>query len=215
MATLKTTWQKYHQAIITAAIVIVALGFGIAIHYATIKPAPSQQLQQVSSAVSKLIILPTGETPTLATVKDVSKLNNQPIFAHAQNGDKVLVYAKAQEIYVYRPTNNKLVAVGPLILDKSGSPYVTSTIAILDGSGKSDSLDQMTSQVTQKFPNSTIVYKGSAPRLFPASIIIDLTRNNQPLDEQLADTLGISTGQLPLGISAPANAQLLIIIGQK
>jgi hypothetical protein len=159
------------------------------------------------------MFLPSGETPTLATVTDVSKLKGQAIFSNAQNGDKVLVYVKAQKIIVFRPSADKLVDVEPLVSDKKGSPYVTSSIAILNGSGNSDLLAKMTRAVVSAFPNSTIVLKDTAPRTFPNSIAIDLTKKNQPLDEQIADTLGIKAGQLPLGIGAP-NSDFLIIIGQ-
>jgi hypothetical protein len=214
---IKKLLVRFKQAVLTVAIVAIAglVALAIVIHSKNQPGSGIEQLNKVTSAVSKHIILPKNETPTLATVQDISKLRQQAIFTNAQNGDKILVYPKAQEIFVYRPSADKLVAVGPLVLDKHGSPYITAKIAILDGSGQTQALAKMTESVVSVFPNATIVAKDQAPRLFPQSIAVDLTKASQTLDEQIADTLGIKAGQLPLGITPPAGAEFLIFIGQQ
>ena len=72
------------------------------------------QASQLRDQVGQLIELPTNELPTVATVADVSKLQNQPFFANAKNGDKVLMFPKAKEAVLYRPTSRKIVQVAPL-----------------------------------------------------------------------------------------------------
>lgn len=214
MRQLKTFVLRYRQSLITF-FVLGSVGFGIfgLSLFGHSTTTGTEELAQITSAVGNVMILPTDETPTLATVQDISKLKNQAIFARAQDGDRVLMYTKAQEMIVYRPSIHKIVDVGPLITGKQGSPYVTSNIAILNGSGNNDLLNTFTRAVVSAFPNATIVQKDAAPRLFPSSIAIDLTQQNQALDEQVADTLGIKTGQLPLGISV-TGADMLLIIGQ-
>ena len=61
--------------------------------------------------VEKIVELPVGETPSIATVSDVDKLSSQEFFAKAQNGDVVLIYPKAQKAYLYRPSTDKLIEV--------------------------------------------------------------------------------------------------------
>lgn len=73
-----------------------------------------QQNQDLISKVGKLTVLPTGETPTIATVTDITKLKDQPFFANAQNGDKVLIYTGAKKAYLYRPSTNKLINIAPV-----------------------------------------------------------------------------------------------------
>lgn len=71
--------------------------------------------------VGKLIDLPS-ENPTVATVSDKSKLANQTFFARAENGDKVLIFPKAQKAILYRPSINKLIEVGPVNIQPTSAP---------------------------------------------------------------------------------------------
>ena len=72
------------------------------------------EVKQVIAQVGSLIILPTDEEPTLATVSDLAKLKDQPFFANAQIGDKVLIYSKARKAILYRPSTNKIIELAPL-----------------------------------------------------------------------------------------------------
>jgi len=103
-------------------ILILALGVGAGIYTVQQKPeifglskgqaAVQAETDALVVAVGKLITLPTDETPTIATVTDVSKVKDQPFFKNAVNGDKVLIYTKAQKAILYDPTANKIVEVG-------------------------------------------------------------------------------------------------------
>lgn len=73
-----------------------------------------QQNQDLISSIGKLTVLPSGETPTIATVTDITKLKDQPFFANAKNGDKVLIYTSAKKAYLYRPSTNKLINIAPV-----------------------------------------------------------------------------------------------------
>lgn len=73
-----------------------------------------EENQQLVTQVGKLIILPTDEQPTIATVTDLSKLKDQPFFAQAQLGDKVLIYSRAKKAILFRPSTNKIVELAPL-----------------------------------------------------------------------------------------------------
>ena len=79
--------------------------------------------------VSKLMLLPRDESPTIATVSDSTKLRSQPFFKSAKNGDKVLIYAKAKMATLYDPTANIIVAVAPLNVDVSANTSTQATAA--------------------------------------------------------------------------------------
>jgi hypothetical protein len=68
----------------------------------------AKESQAYIEKISKFILLP-DEEPTLATVADVEKLKEQPFFAEAQNGDKVLLFMQAKKAFLYRPSENKLI----------------------------------------------------------------------------------------------------------
>ncbi len=80
-------------------------------------PAGSNQAAESSAvikAVGKLMVLPTDETPTIATVSDLSKLKDQVFFAKAKVGDKVLIYTIARKAVLWRPSTNQLIEVSAL-----------------------------------------------------------------------------------------------------
>ena len=72
-------------------------------------PQPTNtEVGQLTASIGKHLELPT-ETPTIATVEDVSKLNTQAFFKSAQNGDKVLIYPKTGRALLYRPGTQKVI----------------------------------------------------------------------------------------------------------
>ena len=81
-----------------------------------------KQTEQLIQRVGQLMALPTGETPTIANVSDVTQARQQSaFFTNAQNGDKVLMYVKAGEAILYRPNTNKIVLVAPLTFNSGGA----------------------------------------------------------------------------------------------
>lgn len=73
-----------------------------------------KELDDTIAAVGRLMVLPTTETPTMATVSDPEKLKDQPFFTNAKIGDKVLIYTIARKAILYSPTMNKIVEVAPI-----------------------------------------------------------------------------------------------------
>jgi type II secretory pathway pseudopilin PulG len=85
------------------------------------------QNQQLIDKIGKLTPLPTGETPTVATVTDITKLKDQPFFANAINNDKVLIYTQAKKAYLYRPSTNKLINIAPVNIGSDQTSGTSST----------------------------------------------------------------------------------------
>ena len=53
----------------------------------------------------------------MATVSNPERLRDQPFFAQAKAGDKVLVYSIAKKVYLYDPANDIIVNVAPLDIE--------------------------------------------------------------------------------------------------
>ena len=73
-----------------------------------------QEVADLMLKVGKLVVLPEGELPTVATVSDPEALKDQPFFSKAQMGDKVLIFAEAKKAVLYSVTLNKVIDVAPL-----------------------------------------------------------------------------------------------------
>lgn len=81
---------------------------------------------ELVAKVGKLILLPTGEDPTIMTVTDKEKLSGQDFFIYAKNGDRVLIYEKAKKAFLYDPDADKVIEVGPIVMG-SPTPSVPAT----------------------------------------------------------------------------------------
>ncbi|MDL2342275.1 MAG: hypothetical protein QFB87_04340 [Patescibacteria group bacterium] len=126
------------EAILLLAVVVLGLQVASAksdtknlqTQLATVQQNPQALVQKQSddliARVGSLMKLPTGETPTVAAVSDAAAAAKQSaFFANAQNGDKVLMYVKAGEAILYRPTTNKIILVAPLTFNNAQATSTT------------------------------------------------------------------------------------------
>ena len=117
----------------TIALVAVVFGAYFFYQWNLLRQNPQAVAQaevaDLVAKVGKLVVLPTGETPTIATVSDLTALKDQPFFVNAQKGDKVLIYAQAKKAILYSVTLNKIIDVAPLNIGTQAAvtpPPVTS-----------------------------------------------------------------------------------------
>lgn len=118
-ALVKKSLFSTRNIIIALVALLVLTGGGLAYYAlggANSKVASENELKEVVEKVGKLMVLPEGETPTLATVADPEKLKDQKFFINAKTGDKVLIYANSQKAILYNPASNKIVEVAPVNL---------------------------------------------------------------------------------------------------
>lgn len=73
-----------------------------------------KEIEQLVLRIGTLIVLPEGEQPTIATVTDPEKLQDQQFFTNAKQGYKVLIYTNARKAILYDPAQNKIIEVAPL-----------------------------------------------------------------------------------------------------
>lgn len=109
-------------------LVIAVLSAGASAYYfyneaSVLKKDPNkvsrEETTNLVAQVGRLIVLPEGEMPTIATVVDPDKLKNQAFFARAKTGDKVLIYTNAKKAILYDVENNKIVEVAPINIGNS------------------------------------------------------------------------------------------------
>ena len=110
-----------------------------------------EEAEKIVQQVAKLVILPEGEDPTVATVTDPAKLNDQPFFANSVAGDKVLIYQEARRAILYRPSENKVIEIAPLNTDGVSSGGIAGEDIT---NPKSDSSNTKDTNTTNKNSNS-------------------------------------------------------------
>jgi hypothetical protein len=138
----------------TIAIVAIAAGVYFYMQYQNSQHqlksvSVGQETAQLVEKVGKLMELPAGESPTVATVADVSKLKGQPFFANAKNGFKVLIYAQAKKAILYDPFANKIIEVAPVNLGTD------QTKATLSPTGTQQQVVPQTTPVVTTVPKPT------------------------------------------------------------
>lgn len=118
--------------IVLAVVALAGAGTGYFYYrqYTALKANPGATAQAETEAlvarVSKLIVLPEGETPTVATVQDPEKLKDQAFFVNAKVGFKVLIYTNAKKAILYDPVANKIVEVAPVNIGNQAAAPVPS-----------------------------------------------------------------------------------------
>jgi len=215
--------------IIGLAVVLLAV-VGVAVYFYLQYQRTQDQLNKTTQSneqaaliaeVGKLIVLPSGEQPTIATVSDVNRLKGQTFFVHARNGDKVLIYTKAQEAILYDPLANKIVEVGPISLTqvtptpKGPTPTPAPLkVAIYNGTPTAGLANKIALDIQHKMPLVTIVGKADAKEDYTTTVVVDLTGKNAAAAAKMAELLGGKVSSLPKAEIKPQTADLLVILGK-
>ena len=236
------TKRKIIIGISLTAIVIFGTSLNLFLHYqkthiSKANSVLSSEVEQESivSKVGKLIELPNNEAPTIATVSDVTKLQGQPFFQHAKNGDIVLIYTKSNEAILYDPAMDKILEYGPIANSqqttassnesvagaatkaKAISPTSTQlTVALYNGTTITGLTKKIQAQLVQAMPGVTVVQNTNASKQdYKQTIVADLTGKESTAAQQLANILHGKVGNLPPGEVAPSNANtdLVVILG--
>lgn len=77
-----------------------------------------KEIKDLVLKVSRHLVLPKDEEPTVANILDAAVLaKDQPFYKDAHNGDRVLIYVKAQKAIVYDEIRDILVNVGPVYIE--------------------------------------------------------------------------------------------------
>jgi hypothetical protein len=72
------------------------------------------KIMELVKNVGKIIDLPTGESPVMATITDTTPLANNPFFANAKIGDQVLIYTASKKAFLYDPEKKIVIEVASI-----------------------------------------------------------------------------------------------------
>ena len=84
--------------------------------------------KKILEKVSRLIMIPQNESPTIFTVLNADALaKEQSFFVGAVNGDVLIVFRQSQKAIIYSPTRKMIVNAGPIISSLQTSQTALST----------------------------------------------------------------------------------------
>lgn len=105
----RRAWPVIVILAVLLAVSVGAAGYFFYQYKHAIKGDDTAEIAALTKEIGASLLLPTGETPTLATVTDKEKLASQPFFQKAENGDKVLIYSVSGRAILYRPSVKKVI----------------------------------------------------------------------------------------------------------
>lgn len=174
-----------------------------------------KEIREVTEKLGKLTLLP-DEEPVIATVMDAQLLATQSAFyQNAENGDKLVVYPKAQKAYIYSPTKNIIVNAGPLIVDQDQNSRPV-RFELRNGSGTPGGATELKEKLEQQ-QQLVSALTDAANSNYTQTLVIPINPAIQP--DQLttfAESLGVGArvaSELPAG-EAASEADILIIVGE-
>ncbi|MFI5271183.1 MAG: LytR C-terminal domain-containing protein [Candidatus Saccharimonadales bacterium] len=206
--------RKKYLLFLPAIAILIIVVIGIINYHNTHKFDNQKSLNQVVSLVGRHIVLPTGETPTLATITGHDKLDHSSIlYSKGKDGDRVLIYVQAGLVYIYRPSIDRIVAVGPVSVDQGIPESKNASITIEDSTNRPTIAQQVKDKVQTAYPYSKVsIGSGTNKPNFPSTLIIDNTNNKDNLVNDLTSLLNAKRGVVPLS-EDKLSSDMEIIIG--
>lgn len=175
-----------------------------------------EQTKKLVSEISKLMVLPQNETPTLATVTDIKKLKDQPFFRQAKNGDQLLIFTKEKVAILYDPKAHKIVNVGPINTNEQDKDETAQVkIVLRNGTDASGLTHKAEKKLQEALPDVTVINKEQAARkTYKKTTVVVLNTSERKAAEALAKFYNVSLSDLPDHEEKPKGVDVLVILGE-
>jgi hypothetical protein len=235
----KSKRLRWKKIVVLSFMLILVISVGTSIYYYrqynALRADPNLEAQRETArlvlAVGKFMELPADETPTVATIQDKDKLKDQPFFAKAENGDKLLAYTKAMKAILYRPSTNKIIEVAPIYINQPEEPNQLENvvnqqeqsavtppaglkIAYYNGTETQGLSTQVEETIKATYPNyQTSLLTNATKKDYQETLVVDLIGTYGKEADEIASLIGGKTGLLPEGEILP-DGDILIISGE-
>ena len=215
MLTAKNRSSRPQVPIMIVALLIllagsIAFGGYYFKQYRTLKAASSKTADQVNeelvTEISKVYELPKDEKPVFALVSDEATFKKEyPVFTSAKKGDDLLLYEKAGQAILYRPSEKKVIGTASFAVKRS------SNVAIIAAVTEQSTTEKI---LQDKLADSIKVTSKSTPvGSYTTSQVIDVSGKQAAAAKAIADTIGATVvSSLPPSEKAPTGADIVVIV---
>lgn len=171
------------------------------------------EVKKIVAEVAKVARLPQNETPSIATITDVSKLKDQPFFKDAKNGDILLVFNNSGKAILYDPKEKKVVDVTTLSTTTSFNQQFK--VVIKNGTTTSRLAGKLEEDLKKALGVVDVVAKENAQKnTYEKTIVIVLNQSAKEFASNIAKVINAQIVDLPSDESKPQEGDVLIIIGK-
>jgi len=182
------------------------------------KQVAVKEKEEILAKVAKLMVLPEGEDPTVATVTDAEVLSQyQPFFRNATNGDKVILYVQSGKSIIYSPEKNIIVNVGTISVQGNNNQKLDTQnklkVEIRAGGASQERLTTLVEQLGQVVDIVNVIPAVHANYQGPT--IVAITKDEARLQQAkiFASNLGVKLSTEMPADEAPSNAEVVVIVG--
>lgn len=178
--------------------------------------AAQEEVKRLTLSIGKLMLLPKNETPSIATITDISKLKDKIFFKNAANGNKVLIYPNSKQAILYDPKANLIINVGPVNFSQQQTQQVQKThIGLRNGTNVVGLTNKIEADIKKSFTEVDVTLKEQDKRTdYKKTIVVVLNDVSINIAEKIAKNLNSQVDKLPKGETEPTNVDILVIVGE-
>ncbi len=177
---------------------------------------PNAERKALIAAVSDIATLPS-ETPVIETVSNASVLKAQSFYEDVKNGDKILIFTTEQQVIIYRPSTNKIINTGPLVVGITTTTTTTvptttavdSNVATVDVIARDNDSNQTTTRINTSYDGKVKVTQVPTTATIGATVVVVNNEKFASLAEQISGSLGGTVGTTPAG--APTSTADIVV----
>ena len=175
--------------------------------------AKDDEVKKIVAEIAKLIRLPENDTPSIATITDVSKLKEQPPFKDAKNGDILLVFNSSGKVVLYDPKDKKIVNVTTL----SNSPSFNQQfkVVIRNGTSTPNLASKLEADLKKALGAVNVVVKdNSQKQTYEKTQVSIINQSASEFANNVAKAINAQVVDFPSDEPKPKEGDILIIIGK-
>ncbi len=107
---IKVKLKKTSMLVLVIIVLLLSGGYYFYKYTMVMRSDKKYQNIKLVSAISKSLVLP-NEVPTIVSVLNHTKFNNETLRNSSKDGDKLIVFSQSKKLILYRPSSKKVVEV--------------------------------------------------------------------------------------------------------